>query len=110
MEGKRSATLNNVCLAIGVPALWYNYDLLQPLIESCFGLWLAQFTFFIYAAHYPAIRFAGRLFLDRIGASPALQLLAFFLIPLVTIAACVVLALLLRWLMRPAYLLLTGNR
>jgi peptidoglycan/LPS O-acetylase OafA/YrhL len=108
--GKEFQIYEKVFYTIGVPALWYNYDLMQKILESRSWLWLSQFSFFVYIAHYPASRYMTGLLILKIGRTPNELFLYFFISPLVMIASCVAGALFLKLFMRPLYLLLSGNR
>ncbi len=104
------AGLDKVSVGLGVPAVWLNYDFLELILASRVSLWLAHFTFFVYAAHYPLIAFLLRLFLHYFGASQGSHLLAFMLLPPLVITVCVCAAVLVRRLASPVYLVLTGGR
>ncbi len=102
-----SHAFRSVSIGMGLLALWGNYPLLRPLLESRPGTWLAQFTFVIYAAQLPMLTILRRLALDHLGVAP---LAAFFLLPVVVIAICVFAALLTRRLVPPLYAVMTGGR
>jgi len=43
------ALISRLVILLGIPALWYNYDLLRPLLESRLARWMSPFFFFVYA-------------------------------------------------------------
>jgi len=43
------ALTRRIAILLGIPALWYNYDLLRPLLESSAVRWMSPLFFFVYA-------------------------------------------------------------
>jgi len=109
-QGRESTILAQVSIALGVVALWTNYRSLQPALEGRVGIWLTQFTFFVYAGHEPLLTILKKLFVRLFGLGPWSQLLAFFLLPVLAIAVCVSVAAVMKRFFRPVYLVMTGGR
>ena len=99
-----------VYVVLGIPAIWFNYDCLRPIMESRPGTWLSQFTFFIYAAHVPVIWIFAVAFSAGAHRGDGYQLLQFFAPPLVTIAVCVLMAVAMKRWVPALYFFLTGGR
>ena len=94
----------------GIIALWYNYDLIRGLFENKFGLWFTQWTFFIYAAHYPFIVIIRKCVVYFFGFHLSVQTAGFFIIPIVVIGINIAVAVILKKFFTPIYLVLTGHR
>jgi peptidoglycan/LPS O-acetylase OafA/YrhL len=97
-------------LLLGLTALWCNYDLLKILFENKIGLWFSQWSFFIYAAHDPLLVLFKKLFICLFGMQPGWLLLAFFVLPLITIASDISIAIPFKRFLAPVYFIFTGGR
>ncbi|NQT41244.1 MAG: acyltransferase [Planctomycetes bacterium] len=111
-HGPFTQPLGKLGVALGIPAIWCNYDLVQRLFESRFGLFVSHFTFFIYAGHQPLLKIIEKL--ARSGSLPCepTTLPAFFLGPLLAVMICVLVAAFMsrNRLLRPIYTVLIGGR
>jgi surface polysaccharide O-acyltransferase-like enzyme len=103
--------ITQVTVLIGIPAVWFNYDLVRPAIESRLGRWFSGSVFFIYAGHtlfLPGIqrRLFGTLWVwNEHSLVAALLTVSGFLI---VVWACI--AAVTRWLVPSLYAILSGGR
>jgi hypothetical protein len=95
----------------GLIACWFGLD---PLVRWCMSrrwfVWLSAFAFMIYAMHTPAVAYLTEPVLQWLSPLPAARLLGYLLLPVMIIAACVVIGALLRAALPKVYSVLTGGR
>ena len=103
--------LHKLTIASGLVAAWFGSD---ALVRWCMGqrwfVWLASFSFIIYAVHAPWIAVAIDPVFAWLGPLPGYQMLTFVLLPLAFIAFAVGFGALLRRVVPGLYGVLTGGR
>lgn len=96
---------------LGVIFVWYSID---PLVKYCSNKKWYQFLapkfFFIYAFHAPLISFSIDPFLNLFKFIPLIHLFTFFTLPIIVIAFCVGLDVIVSKFLPSFYSLFTGGR
>ena len=103
--------LHKLAMFSGLVAVWYGSNgFVKFFMQRRWFVWLSGFSFIIYVMHAPAVA----LFIDAsftiLQYSYAYRMLAFILLPLTLIAACIITGALLRRFTPSLYALLTGGR
>lgn len=95
---------------VGLAAMWLIFDHIAKRILNKKGfLLVTAHLFFIYALHEPFLHFATQLALTQNSGSIS-HLIIYFFLPISTMAACVMLSMILRKICRPLHSALTGGR
>ncbi len=95
----------------GLIACWYGGDaVVRWFMARPWFVWLSAFSFMIYAMHAPLVAYLIDPAIQALQPMPAARLLAFILLPLAIIAACVASGAALRRITPAFYGLLTGGR
>lgn len=101
--------LLNLLVLVGIVGIWAGYDLLPGGVHA----WLTRlspFRFFIYMAFDPLLPTVQRVVGQWVPATPATNLLTYFLYPAIVVTLCVGLGMSLRKRLPNGYLVLTGGR
>lgn len=107
-EGYPSA--GYVAILLGILAIWCNYDLLRPVLESSLFRWMSRFSFFVYAGHLFTEPMVDKAF-ETIWPFGEWSLLLMLLVGGATLTAnWIVIGVLTRRLFPRTYSLLTGGR
>jgi fucose 4-O-acetylase-like acetyltransferase len=95
----------------GLIAVWYGGN---SVVRICMGqrwfVWLTGFSFIIYVMHTPAVAIFINAVFSLLHYGNNYRMLSFILLPLMAIAACVIIGWLLRSIFPKTYSLLTGGR
>lgn len=95
---------------VGVAGLWLSWRALRVVIETPPALRAARYSFFLYAAHLPAVVLVIRLVVLGIGRNDTGLAVAAVVSPTAVIALALLAGWALRTLCPPAYRLLSGGR
>ena len=103
--------LHKLTVASGLVTAWFGSD---AVVRWCMArrwfVWLASFSFIIYAVHAPWVAVAIDPALALAGNGPGRQMLVFVLLPLALIAFAIGLGALMRRWVPGVYGVLTGGR
>ena len=101
--------LFNLLVLVGIVGVWAFYDLLPARMHN----WLtglSPYRFFIYMMFDPLLPILQRVIAPWLAPTPLIQLLCYFVMPLIVIALCVGIAGSLRQRLPRGYAVLTGGR
>lgn len=103
--------LHKLTIASGLIACWFGSDKVVSLfMKNPRLVWLSNFSFIIYALHAPLIAILINGMFHMLNFIPGYRIISFVLLPILIIAGCVGLGLLLRWISPKTFSLLTGGR
>ena len=103
--------LHKMVVLSGLIACWYGLDsLVRWCMDRRWFVWLSAFSFMIYAMHAPVVAYLIDPALALLNPLPGTHFLAFILLPLSVILACIGTGALLRRVSPGIYGLLTGGR
>jgi peptidoglycan/LPS O-acetylase OafA/YrhL len=106
-----TALLHKGTVISGLIACWYGGNaVVRWFMARSWFVWLSAFSFMIYAMHAPLVAYLIDPAIQALQPMPAARLLAFMLLPLTIIAACVASGAALRRTTPAFYGLLTGGR
>lgn len=95
---------------VGLIAMWMIFDHIAKRITDKKGFLLASaHIFFIYALHEPFMHIAFQIGLVQ-NASPLSHLILYIFLPICVMAACIMVGMIVRKLMKPVYRIMIGGR
>ena len=95
---------------VGLIAAWMIFDHIAKLITDKKGFLLAAaHVFFIYAMHEPLLHIAFQIGLVQ-NASPLSHLILYIFLPFTIMAACILVSMIIRKLIKPVHKVMTGGR
>jgi fucose 4-O-acetylase-like acetyltransferase len=103
--------LHKVVIVCGLITCWFGLDQLVRLFMNLkWFVWLASFSFFIYALHAPWVAIFIDALFEWLNFMVGYRMITFVLLPLLVIGICVLLGAALRRISPATYQFLTGGR
>ncbi|MGC4021408.1 MAG: acyltransferase family protein [Cyclobacteriaceae bacterium] len=103
--------LHKLCVISGLITCWYGLDILVSwFMNQKWFVWLASFSFIIYAAHAPFVAIFINGMFEMLGRVQGYRMITFIFLPIIIIGCCILLGAVLRKIAPKFYSVLTGGR
>lgn len=103
--------IHKISIVLGIIAFWGVYDLIKTdYFEKKQFKFLISFTFFLYVFHEPLLTIIKKLLFSIIGKTENGHIIVYFSSILITIGITLLIGYVFKTLLKPLYLVVTGDR
>lgn len=102
--------IHRVFVLVGMFSVWYGYDYARGTLESPVVMRLVPYTFFIYAAHEPALTMCKKTLLRVMGTGDLASLTVYIVSPIIVVVLCICVGSVMRRYAVFVFAILTGGR
>lgn len=108
--GTDASLIHHISIILGIPAIWFIIDKINPLMRLRGSHDILQYTFFVFAFHLPMILVFNKLLMTITGNNEQLRIVQYLSLPIIVICLCIITGAFLKTYVPMLYSILTGNR